>query len=77
MHQSVWFLTGRVCWKEEVMTEIILTFPVRRIASLSCVWIKTGDPAQPLVCTWTSRPKSGADLTATETDEPEDCRLCA
>ena len=56
------------------MTEIILTFPVRKVASLSCVWIKTGNPAQPLACKWAPRPKVSADPVATE---PDSCRLCA
>jgi hypothetical protein len=59
------------------MTEIIFTFPVRRTTPLSCVWIETGNPAQPLISKWISRPKAGADLTAPGTGEPEDCRPCA
>ena len=55
------------------MTKIILTFPVGRKAPLSCVWIETGNPAQPLVCKWISRAKSSADLTATGTDTPDRC----
>jgi hypothetical protein len=59
------------------MTKVIFTFPVRRVASLSCIWMKTGNPAQPLVCKWTSSALSSADLLATGADEPEDCRRCA
>ena len=68
---------GCVCRKEEAMAKIILTIPVRRVAPLSRVWIKTGNPAQPLVCKWISRLKSGTDLAATEADEPGNYRLCA
>ena len=63
--------------KEEVMTEIILTFPVGRKAPLSCVWIETGNPVRPLVCKWISRAKNGADLIATGTVTPENHHCCA
>ncbi|MGC9223443.1 MAG: hypothetical protein ACP5E2_05930 [Terracidiphilus sp.] len=59
------------------MTKIIHMFPVRRTAPLWCVWIKTGNPAQPLVCKWTSRQKIDAALVAAGTDEPASCQLCA
>ena len=62
------------------MTEIILTFPVRRTGStapLSCVWIKTGNPAQPLDCRWMARKESASDLASIQPNEPERRRLCA
>jgi len=59
------------------MTKTILSFPMRRVAPLSCVWIMTGSPAQPLVCQWTSNALSCVDLVATGAEEPETCRLCA
>lgn len=59
------------------MTEIILTFPVRRGASLSCVWKKTGNPAQPLVCKWSPRLKDSADPLAAVASESDSNRLCA
>jgi len=34
------------------MTKIILSFPVRCTAPLSCVWFETGNPARPLACRW-------------------------
>jgi len=59
------------------MTEIILNFPVCNVARLSCVWIKTGNPAQPLVCKWVCRQKSGAAQSLEIAEEPHLCRLCA
>ena len=59
------------------MTKTILAFPVRRAAPLSRLWIKTGNPAQPLVCKWTSRQQLDAEFVATGTDEPASSRLCA
>lgn len=59
------------------MTKIVRTFPVRRTDLLSCVWIRTGNPAQPLVCRWTSSARHSADLPAIETNEPGCCQLCA
>jgi hypothetical protein len=54
------------------MTRITVTFPLRRVAPLSCVWIETGNPAQPLVCKWTSRPKAAGGLIETNEDEPRE-----
>lgn len=59
------------------MTEIILTFTVRRAVPLSCVWITTGNPSQPLSCRWMACPESCASPTAHEVDDPEGRRLCA
>ena len=66
-----------MCRKENVMTKIILNFPVRRTAPLTRVWFKTGNPAQPLVCKWTSRQQLDAEFVATGTDEPASSRLGA
>ena len=52
------------------MANIILKFPIRKVVPLSCVWIETGNPGQPLACRWTARP-TGADLASPETTEPE------
>jgi hypothetical protein len=41
------------------MTKIILTFPVRRSVPLTRVWVRTGNPALPLVSKWVSQPNSG------------------
>jgi len=59
------------------MTEIILKFPMRKVAGLTCVWIETGNPAQPLVRKWVSRQKSGAGQSSEIAEEPHLCRLCA
>ena len=59
------------------MTEIILTFPVCKAVPLSCVWINTGNPAQPLACKWTACRESGTDVVAVEAKERERRRLCA
>jgi hypothetical protein len=59
------------------MTKIILTFPVRRSVPLTRVWVRTGNPALPLVSKWVSHPNSTANPTTSEVNEPEPCRLCA
>lgn len=59
------------------MTEIILNFPVRNVAGLTCVWIETGNPTQPLVCQWVSRQKSNAAQSPEIAEEPHLCRPCA
>jgi hypothetical protein len=59
------------------MTEIILTFPVRRAAALACVWVRTGNPGKPLTCKWVPNSHPGAVSTHTENDESGNCRLCA
>jgi hypothetical protein len=44
------------CQKKDVMTRIILAFPLNRTAAaLSCVWFTTGNPAHPLACKWVAR----------------------
>lgn len=57
------------------MTDIILSFPVRRTARLSCIWIETGNPAQPLICKWITPQQSGADHI--KTAALHNVRLCA
>jgi hypothetical protein len=59
------------------MTEIILSFPVRNRASLSCMWIETGNPAQPLVCQWIARHQTESVHKFDSTFEPPHRRLCA
>ena len=44
------------------MTEIILTFPARRAARLSCIWFETGNPAQPLARRWVADGETGAGI---------------
>jgi hypothetical protein len=55
-----------LCRKDDIMTEIILTFPVlsfpvRKATRLSRFWIETGDPAPPLVCGWIARANTDVD----------------
>lgn len=59
------------------MTEIILTFPVLRAAPLSCVWIRTGNPARPLACRWIVDQESRAGNVPIPLNDPERRRLCA
>jgi hypothetical protein len=50
------------------MTKIILSFPVRRTAPLACMWVRTGNPAQPLVCRWVSQSELDVSPQATEAE---------
>lgn len=43
-----------MCRKEDVMTKILI-LPGVRSSALSCVWIETGNPKQPLACIWVDR----------------------
>lgn len=56
------------------MAKTVLNFRTRRISSLSCVWIETGNPAQPLVCRWSTRSKSRLNLATIRAEEPPSCR---
>jgi hypothetical protein len=59
------------------MTEIILTFPVRRISPLSCVWFETGNPAQPLACRWIENEPATAGSRFRFATHAEACWMCA
>ena len=59
------------------MTEIILTFPVRRTSLLTRVWFKTGNPAQPLASRWTASKQAPAESDPEVADSPHFRRLCA
>ena len=37
------------------MTKALFVFPGVERSVLSCVWIATGNPAQPLACVWIDR----------------------
>jgi hypothetical protein len=37
------------------MTNTILTFPIITRSPLSCTWVETGNPNQPLACIWLDR----------------------
>ncbi|MGA2753443.1 MAG: hypothetical protein ABSE53_06715 [Terracidiphilus sp.] len=59
------------------MTQIILTFPVRRRASLSCIWFETGNLARPLACKWVVSEQAADDCGRALTAEPHVCWKCA
>ena len=59
------------------MTEIILTFPVRRTPLLTRVWFKTGNPAQPLASRWLAARQPAAESDPEIPDSLHFCRLCA
>jgi hypothetical protein len=59
------------------MTKIVFNFPNRKTSSLSCFWIETGNPAQPLARRWIDRQGSGADLEVVGANGLGICRLSA
>ena len=59
------------------MTEIILTFPVRRTPTLSRVWFETGNPAQPLACKWTTSEQAESGSGSASGVTLHLCRFCA
>ncbi|HEV2135108.1 MAG TPA: hypothetical protein VGR47_12795 [Terracidiphilus sp.] len=59
------------------MTEIILTFPVRRTAPLTRVWFKTGNPAQPLASRWLAAKQPAAESDPEVADSLRFRRICA
>ena len=63
--------------KEDVMTEIILTFPVRRAKVLSCVWYETGNPARPLACKWVAGEQAARDPRFAPGVKDEAVEMCA
>jgi hypothetical protein len=57
------------------MTKTIFILPVANRSALSCVWIRTGNPEQPLACMWVD-----GDLQTVvdhEESKTEPYRLCA
>ena len=66
-----------MCRKEDVMTKIILTFPVRRAAALVCVWHATGNPARPLACRWIAPVEVSNEEQTAPAAEAHVCRYCA
>lgn len=58
------------------MTEIILNFPVRNRARLSCVWYETGNPTRPLACKWIAEGETATALPGAAAAQPLG-RLCA
>lgn len=59
------------------MTQTILNFPVRNAERLRCVWLETGNPAQPLVCKWVSGKQACSAQAIEIEDDPHRRRLCA
>jgi hypothetical protein len=59
------------------MTEIILNFPARSRARLSCVWVETPDPARPLACKWIDGSAAAPAPSAAVAAEPQPQPLCA
>ena len=59
------------------MTEIILNFPVRSRARLSCVWYETGNPARPLACKWIDNSAAAAKRPGANTAGPQLQVRCA
>jgi hypothetical protein len=59
------------------MTQIILTFPVRRRASLSYIWFVTGNPVRPLACKWVVSDQAADDYGPAFTAALHVCRKCA
>jgi len=57
------------------MTKTILAFPAVTCRRLSCVWIKTENPAQPLACRWVDHTLN--TVANDKGNESEPCRLCA
>ena len=52
------------------MNKTIYNFP--KTHRLTCIWIETGDPGQPLACVWMD-----SDGTFLNAAEVEGIRLCA
>jgi hypothetical protein len=57
------------------MIKNLFTLPGMERSVLSCVWIDTGNPAQPLACVWIDRDLRIA--TDDEENEQEERPLCA
>jgi hypothetical protein len=49
------------------MTNTILTFPIISRSPLSCTWVETGNPNQPLACVWLDRRLFKQDRSSRET----------
>jgi len=57
------------------MTRTALIVANRQRSALSCIWIGTGNPAQPLACVWVDRDQR--EVANCEESEPPRPRLCA
>jgi hypothetical protein len=49
---------------------------IQRAGSLTCKWVRTGDPKLPLICVWTGS-KTTTVSTAPSTDGTGRMHLCA
>jgi hypothetical protein len=57
------------------MTETLFVLAAVERSTLSCVWVDTGSPAQPLACIWIDRSRHGAADHGS--DPSQECPLCA
>jgi hypothetical protein len=59
------------------MSKALYTF--QKVNSITCVWIRTGDPRQPLVCLWVdANPRNPNAVRAASAETGvEEVRLCA
>jgi hypothetical protein len=57
------------------MTETLFVLAAVERSTLSCVWVDTGNPAQPLACIWIDRSRHGAADHGS--DPSQECPLCA
>jgi hypothetical protein len=48
------------------MANMILTFPIISRSPLSCTWVETGNPNQPLACVWLDRRLRKRDRSSRE-----------
>jgi len=48
------------------MANMILTFPIISRSPLSCTWVETGNPNQPLACVWLYRRLRERDRSSRE-----------
>ena len=57
------------------MTKTALIVTDTQRSALTCVWIETGNPVQPLACVWVDRDQRR--VANCEESEPPRLRLCA
>ena len=50
---------------------------VQKTVSLTCTWVRTGNPRMPLACVWTDSKAQQAVSTASFTDESGRMHRCA
>lgn len=56
-----------------------LLFPIRNAGHLTCIWVPTGNPKNPLACVWTNCASSHTTATvqSSPSDEVGRMPLCA